>query len=86
MNITIQKQPTTTKYIRVRKTNRHPETEVERHANRQETSREWARRRYHEIRTNKWQEALEYMLTLKGEIPELASQLADKYNISKVKY
>lgn len=71
MNIKVEKQANTEQI----KVNRH-----------REVARASARRRYKEIRTNKWHEALEYLLTLEGEIDDIAPMMADKYNISKVKY
>lgn len=49
-------------------------------------ARKSARKRYHQNRTKKWEEALAYLLTLEGDLPELADKMAEKYNISKRKY
>lgn len=48
-------------------------------------ARKSARKRYHQNRTKKWEEALAYLLTLEGDLPELADKMAEKYNISKRK-
>lgn len=74
MNITIN-QSTTTEPVKVSHAKTH-----------RELSREWARRKYYAGRVEKWQEALEYMLSLNGDIPELAEQMAKKYRIGKIKY
>ena len=85
MNITVEKQDTT-ETITVKRKWERAKDDAERLERHRATSKLSARRRYKEIRTEKWKEALEYLLTLEGDIDDLAPMMADKYNISKLKY
>lgn len=85
MNIKVEKQATTTA-IKVKRKWERAKDDDERAERHREVSRQSARKRYKQIRTAKWSEALEYLLTLEGDIQDIAPIMADKYNISKLRY
>lgn len=49
-------------------------------------SRNYHRRRQEAEGAKKWKEALDYLLSLQGELPDLAKEMAKKYSINKKRY
>ena len=69
----------TRKYERVK-------DDTERQERHRTVCKTYARKKYKDIRTAKWQGALEYLMTLEGEIDDIAPLMADKYNINLLKH